>query len=424
MVQDTNIKGYDKGQSSVGLKWNPKTKVTLEGDKGPYGGKTVKIIANNGINFKQTFGNIVHWSDNACIRSKKKIMFSMIKAKPNRIDLINKFGNIVVSLSAPDEKTYNGIKQTLISLIGSAKCTIADTKAERQRKQHLQSLRRGGKRRKRRRKTRKYKKRKTKRKRKKTRKKKGGRTVCVNDAQCKAAKDADFSDFGQTRLTGKCTMASGECELGEIEVSDVEAAMVDLTPPALVRSPAMRSPAIQFGSFEPGVFDNLLGGRRKTKKRRRKKGGSNPEKDNCPICLEALKGNKPIIDVHKKPDNQEKEKTAGAGKHYFHLDCVNKLKRSIPGNKCPSCRQDMSYFEKLVDNNNNNNNYDPDAPLGRHGQRLARQGAIIAHEARRRLRFDPLAGRRAARERLEAEARSGRGLGGGKRRKTKKKRKR
>jgi len=97
----------------------------------------------------------------------------------------------------------------------------------------------------------------------------------------------------------------------------------------------------------------------------------------------------------------------------------------------------MSYFEKLVDNNNNNNNYDPDAPLGRnnnnnnydpdaplgrHGQRLARQGAIIAHEARRRLRFDPIAGRRAARERLEAEARSGRGLSGGKRQKTKKKR--
>jgi len=317
-------KGYDKGQSSMGMKWNPKTKVTLEGDKGPYGGKTVKIIANNGINFKQTFGNIVHWSDNACIRSKKKIMFSMIKAKPNRIDLINKFGDIVVSLSALDEKTYNDIKQTLTSLIGSAKCTIADTKAERQRKQHLQSLRRGGKRRKRRRKTRKHKKRKTKRRRRKT-------------------------------------------------------------------------------------------------KTRRKKGGSDPEKDNCPICLEALKGDKPIIDVHKKSDNQEKEKTAGAGKHYFHLDCVNKLKRSIPGsNKCPSCRQQMSYFKKPV--NNNNNNYDPDAPLGRHGQRLARQGAIIAHEARRRLRFDPIAGRRAARERLEAEARSGRGLSGGKRQKTKKKR--
>jgi hypothetical protein len=53
---------------------------------------------------------------------------------------------------------------------------------------------------------------------------------------------------------------------------------------------------------------------------------------------------------------------------------------------------------------------------------LARQGAIIAHAARRRLRFDPIAGRRAARERLEAEARSGRGLSGGKRQKTKKKR--
>ena len=202
------------------------------------------------------------------------------------------------------------------------------------------------------------------------------------------------------------------------------------------------------------------GGRRKSKrKRRRKKGGSDPKEDECPICLEKLKGDKSIIDVHKNSDKQEKEKTAGADKHYFHLDCVNQLKRNVAGNKCPTCRQNMNYFERLVgdnknnnnienmhfgdnnsnnnnnhyqdlldmyfgDNNSNNNNRNPHVPLGRHGQRLAREGAIIAHEQRVAARYNPIAGRRAARERLKAEARSGRGLGGGKRRKTKRKKRR
>ena len=183
------------------------------------------------------------------------------------------------------------------------------------------------------------------------------------------------------------------------------------------------------------------GGRRKSKRKiRRKKGGSDPEKDECPICLEKLKGDKSIIDVHKNSDKQEKEKTAGADKHYFHLDCVNQLKRNVAGNKCPTCRQNMNYFERLVgdnknnnnienmhfgdNNSNNNNNHNPHVPLGRHGQQLAREGAIIAHEQRVAARYNPIAGRRAARERLKAEARSGRGLGGGKRRKTKRKKRR
>ena len=322
--------GYLKGQSTMGKKWIVNSTVTIEQGKMLYSTPTVKIIFDNGSGIKKELGNIVYWRDNECIRSKKKINPLVarfgIKTKPNRIDLLSRLGNVIISLSAADENTYSYIKNTLRSLIGSARCEIRDTRSERQRKGHLASLRRGGRRRKRRKRTRKHKKRKMKRKSRKKKRK-----------------------------------------------------------------------------------------RRKTKKRRRKKGGSDPEKDNCPICLDPLKGNKPIIDVHKKPGEQEKEKTAGAGKHYFHLDCVNQLKRSVPGNnKCPSCRQDMSYFEKLVDNNNNNN-HDPEAPLGRHGQRLARQGAIIAHDARRRLRLDPIAGRRAARERLEAESRSGRGLGGGKR---------
>ena len=56
--------------------------------------------------------------------------------------------------------------------------------------------------------------------------------------------------------------------------------------------------------------------------------------------------------------------------------------------------------------------------------RMGYPGAILAHEKRQRDRFDPIAGRRAAQEKLEEEGRSGRGLGGGKRRKTKRKRKR
>lgn len=243
-------KGFDKGQNTMGMRWFPKTKLTIEKGKMLYSTPTVSIMVNDGLGFRERFGNIVYWKDNQCIRSKKKIMWGMPAAKPNRIDLGSRFGNTVASLSVPDEKTYNDIKQTLTSLIGAAKCgEIAETRAEQQRKQHLVK---GGKRHKRRRKTRKDKKRKTKRKRKKTRKKtrkkKGGRTECVNDAQCKAAKDLDFSDFGRTRLTGKCTMASGECELGELEISSGEAAMaLDLTPPALVRSPAFRRPRLHLG---------------------------------------------------------------------------------------------------------------------------------------------------------------------------------
>ena len=159
-------KGYDKGQSTRMMKWFPKTKLTIEQGRMLYSTPTVRMIANDGRGFKQEFGNIVYWKDNACIRSKKKIMWGMPSAKPNRIDLVSRLGNTVASLSVSDENTYNNIKQTLISLIGTAKCEIAETRAELQRKQHLMSLHRGGKRRKIRRKTRKHKTRKTKRKRK------------------------------------------------------------------------------------------------------------------------------------------------------------------------------------------------------------------------------------------------------------------
>ena len=80
-----------------------------------------------------------------------------IKFKPNRIDLMNKFGDVVVSFSTPDEETYRRMSNVLTGIIGPSKCEVEDTKAERYRKQHLMSLRRGGKRRKRRRKTRKNK---------------------------------------------------------------------------------------------------------------------------------------------------------------------------------------------------------------------------------------------------------------------------
>ena len=188
--------GYDKGQSTRWMKWFPKTKLTIEKGRMLYSSPTVRMIANNGTDFKQEFGNIVYWKDNACIRSKKKIMWGMPAAKPNRIDLVSRLGNTVASLSVPDENTYNNIKQTLISLIGAAKCEIAKTRAERQREQHLVSLTRGGKRRKRRRKTRKHKKHKTKRR------KRGGKKAELN-ACIKKCNDAEEERKKQKRMERK-----------------------------------------------------------------------------------------------------------------------------------------------------------------------------------------------------------------------------
>ena len=173
-----------------------KTIITIEKGKMLYSPPTVSVIANNWGGFKQEFGNIIYWKDNACIRSKKKIMWGMPAAKPNRIDLVSRLGNTVASLSVPDEKTYNDIKQTLISLIGAAKCEIAETRAERQRKQHLTSLtsrrsRLGGRRR-----TRKHKKRKTKRR------KRGGKKAELN-ACIKKCNDAEEERKKQKRIERK-----------------------------------------------------------------------------------------------------------------------------------------------------------------------------------------------------------------------------
>tara|TARA_R110002012_G_scaffold171722_1_gene336630 strand:+ start:344 stop:925 length:582 start_codon:yes stop_codon:yes gene_type:complete len=162
-------KGYEKGQSPMLMKWSPKTTVTLERSQGPYGQTTVKFIADNGFDFKMESNTICCWRDNACVEgTRKEIQHKMArflgkKSKPNRIDLMNKFGDIVISFSVPDGKAYESMSSILKSIIGNAKCEVEDTKAERQRKQHLV---RGGKRRKIRRKTRKHKTRKTKRKRK------------------------------------------------------------------------------------------------------------------------------------------------------------------------------------------------------------------------------------------------------------------
>ena len=165
-------KGYPKGQNAMGMKWSPKTMVTLEKSQGPYGQTTVKFIADDGKFFKMESNTICCWRDNTCVKgTRKEIQHKIskmlrIKSKPNRIDLMNKFGDVVVSFSAPDEETYRRMSNVLTGIIGSSKCEVEDTRAEKQRKQHLMSLRRGGKRRKRRRKTRKHKTRKTKRKRK------------------------------------------------------------------------------------------------------------------------------------------------------------------------------------------------------------------------------------------------------------------
>jgi len=181
--------GYLKGQSTMGKKWIVNSTVTIEQGKMLYSTPTVKIIFDNGSGIKKELGNIVYWRDNECIRSKKKINPLVarfgIKTKPNRIDLLSRLGNVIISLSAADENTYSYIKNTLRSLIGAAKCEIAETRAERQRKQHLASLTRGGKRRKRRRKTRKHKKRKTKRR------KRGGKKAELNACikKCNAAEE-------------------------------------------------------------------------------------------------------------------------------------------------------------------------------------------------------------------------------------------
>ena len=111
--------------------------------------------------------NIVQWRDNVCIRNKKILNRLALKigmrAKPNRIDLLDRLGNTVVSLSATDQDTYDDLIDILTNLIGPAICEIQDTKAEKYRTMHRTV---GGHRRKRkfRRRTRKHKRRKTKRK--------------------------------------------------------------------------------------------------------------------------------------------------------------------------------------------------------------------------------------------------------------------
>ena len=45
-------KGYSKGQNAMGMKWSPKTMVTLEKSQDPYGKTTVKFIADDGKFFK------------------------------------------------------------------------------------------------------------------------------------------------------------------------------------------------------------------------------------------------------------------------------------------------------------------------------------------------------------------------------------
>lgn len=165
-------KGYPKGQSPMLMKWSPNTMVMLEPSSGPYGQRTVKFIADDGFDFKMESNTICCWRDNTCVEgTRKEIQHKMArfigkKSKPNRIDLMNKFGDVVVSFSAPDEETYRRMSNVLTSIIGPSKCAVEDTRAEKQRKQHLASLtsrrsRLGGRRR-----TRKHKKRKTKRRRK------------------------------------------------------------------------------------------------------------------------------------------------------------------------------------------------------------------------------------------------------------------
>ena len=174
-------KGYSKGQNAMLMKWSKPDKlatVTFEPSQGPHGQRTVKFIANAGLDFRMESNTSCCWRDNTCVKgTRKEIQHKMakmlgIKSKLNRIDLMNKFGDVVVSFSAPDEETYRRMSNVLTDIIGPSKCEVEDTRAEKQRQQHVMSLRsrrssfRGGKSRKRRRKTRKHKTRKTKRKRK------------------------------------------------------------------------------------------------------------------------------------------------------------------------------------------------------------------------------------------------------------------
>jgi hypothetical protein len=172
-------KGYPKGQNAMGMLWSePITKVTLERSQGPYGQTTVKFIADGGKIGKMESNTICCWRDNTCVEGTRKELQHKVarlavrlklrkKFKQYRIDLMNKFGDVVVSFSAPNEETYRRMSNVLTGIIGPSKCEVEDTRAEKQRKGHLISLtsRRsrfpGGRRR-----TRKHKKRKTKRRRK------------------------------------------------------------------------------------------------------------------------------------------------------------------------------------------------------------------------------------------------------------------
>ena len=120
-------KGYEKGQSPMLMKWSPKTTVTLERSQGPYGQTTVKFIADGGKIGKMESNTICCWRDNTCVKgTRKEIQHKIatalrIKFKPNRIDLMNKFGDVVVSFSAPDGKAYESMSSILKSIIGNAK---------------------------------------------------------------------------------------------------------------------------------------------------------------------------------------------------------------------------------------------------------------------------------------------------------------
>ena len=154
--------------------------------------------------------------------------------------------------------------------------------------------------------------------------------------------------------------------------------------------------------------------KRKTKKRRRKKGGTDPAIDECPICLEKLKGKKAIIDVHKRPKDQpdkKEDQKKGADKHYFHLDCAAESNNKA-GNDCPSCRKPMTYFQSLV------------ARLPRQTTEEDRRIAQVQAQVNRMQAARMQSAREETRAALLRESSSGRGLGGGKRRKTKRKRRR
>lgn len=155
-------RGHEKGDNTVGKLWSKPMQVNIRQGEMLYSYRTATIV----INGKEE-KNIVQWRDNVCIRSKKTLNRFALKigmgAKPNRIDLLDRLGNTVVSLSSTDQDTYDDLIDILTNLIGPASCEIQDTKAEKYRIMHRTV---GGHRRKRkfRRRTRKHKRRKTKRK--------------------------------------------------------------------------------------------------------------------------------------------------------------------------------------------------------------------------------------------------------------------